>query len=202
MSYRERSARGAAVNPKVDAYIGRSTQWPAEMTALQKILLGCGLTEEIKWGKPCYIEEGQNIAIMQEMKSFLALMFFKGALIADPDGLLHEQGPNSRSAKRMEFTSVAEIVTGATAIERYVAAAIAAEAAGVQPAPAPALELVDELRERLADSSKLAEAFSSLTPGRQREYNLFVSGAKQSATRHSRIDGFVDRVLAGKGLRD
>ena len=190
------------MNPKVDAYIARSTMWPAEMLELQNVLLGCGLTEEIKWGKPCYGEDGKNIAIMQEMKPHLSLMFFKGALIADPKDLLRSQGPNSRSAKRMEFTSVAQVTENAMAITHYVTAALAAEAAGVQPAPAPTLELVAELRERLADDSSFEEAFSALTPGRQREYNMFVAGAKQSATRSSRINGFTERVLAGKGLRD
>ena len=190
------------MDPKVDAYIDRSTMWPDEMRRAREILLGCGLTEQIKWGKPCYSDGGANIAILQEMKGFLSLMFFKGALMPDPDGLLRSQGPNSRSAMRMEFTSVADIDAVATSLAAYVAAAIAVEASGVTAPPAPELDLVDELRERLADDDRLREAFESLTPGRQREYNLFIGSAKQSATRQARIDKHVDAILAGRGLRD
>jgi len=109
------------MNPKVDAYIARSIKWPAEMAALQKVLLGCGLTEEIKWGKPCYSSDKGNIAIMQEMKDFLALMFFKGALLSDSDGLLESQGPNSRSALRMCFRSGADVRRLAKAVRGFVA---------------------------------------------------------------------------------
>lgn len=97
------------MNPKVDAYIRRSEQWPTEMTDLRPVLLSCGLTEEIKWGKPCYSHEGRNIVILQEMKDFLALMFFKGPLLNDSEGVLEEQGPNSRSARRIRFTSVEDV---------------------------------------------------------------------------------------------
>ena len=97
------------MNPKVDAYIGRSEKWPDEMAALRPILLKCGLSEDIKWGKPCFGHDGKNIVIMQEMKDFLALMFFKGALMNDPAGVLEEHGPNSRSARRMCVRSVADV---------------------------------------------------------------------------------------------
>lgn len=190
------------MNPKVAAYIDRSSQWPQEMRALHDVLQHCGLSDEIKWGKPCYGVQGNNIAIVQEMKSFLALMFFKGALLADPAGVMREQGPNSRSAKRMEFTSAQQVTQHAAIIRQLVAAAIQVENAGLQVAPAPALELVSELRDRLEQDHRLRAAFAALTPGRQREYNLHLAGAKQAATRHSRIDKFTDRVLAGKGLRD
>lgn len=190
------------VDAKVDAYIARSTTWPDELRRAQGILLGCGLTEQLKWGKPCYSEDGANIAILQEMKAFLALMFFKGALLADPAGVLRDQGPNSRSARRMEFTSVAEVDAAADLIAAYVAEAVGLAAGGATVAPAPALVLVDELRERLADDDRLRAGFESLTPGRQREYHLFVSGAKQAATRHARIDKHVERIRAGRGLRD
>lgn len=190
------------VDPKVDAYIARSTLWPAELERAREILLGCGLTEAIKWGKPCFSEDGANIVIAQEMKGFLALMFFKGALMPDPAGVLRDQGPNSRSAKRMEFTSVAEVDAAAATIAAYVDAAIAVEASGAAPAPAPAPVLADELAERLAGDDALRAAFEALTPGRQREYNLFVSDAKQSTTRRARVDKHVERILAGKGMRD
>ena len=190
------------MSSKVDAYIERSDQWPDEMRALRSILLDCGLTEEIKWGKPCYGHDGKNIAIMQEMKSFLALMFFKGALLEDPLGVLREQGPNSRSAKRFELTSVAEVQELAGTITDYVEEAIDVERAGLEVPRAPEPDLVEELQRRLDEDPELETAFRALTPGRQREYNLYFSDAKQASTRESRIDKHVDKIRAGKGFRD
>ncbi len=190
------------MSPDVDSYIQRSEQWPEEIAALRSILLGCGLDEEIKWRKPCYGHEGKNIAIIQEMKDFLALMFFKGALLDDPAGVLRDQGPNSRSARRIEFTSVDEVRNLAEVVKAYVDEAVAVEEAGLKVGPAPEPDLVDELRERLADDPDLRAAFDALTPGRRREYNLHFSDAKRSATREARIDKYVPKILAGKGLRD
>jgi uncharacterized protein YdeI (YjbR/CyaY-like superfamily) len=190
------------MNPDVDDYINRSGQWPGEMTALRPILLDGGLTEEIKWGKPCYTREGKNIAIMQEMKDFLALMFFKGALLTDPAGVLRAQGPNSRSALRIEFTSVDDVTRLTDTVAAYVDEAIAVEAAGLEVGPAPELVLVEELQQRLDDDPALRTAFESLTPGRQREYNLIISDAKQASTRAARVDKYTPRILEGKGLRD
>ena len=190
------------MSSKVDAYIDRSDQWPDEMRALRSILLDCGLTEEIKWGKPCYGHDGKNIAIMQEMKGFLALMFFKGALLEDPLGLLHEQGPNSRSAKRFELTSVAQVQELAGTIKDYVEEAVDVERAGLEVPPAPEPDLVEELQRRLEADPELETAFRALTPGRQREYNHYFSDAKQASTRESRIDKYVDKIRAGKGFRD
>lgn len=185
----------------VDAYLEGSELWPAEIRALRPILTGCGLREEIKWGKPCYSHDGRNICILQEMKDFLAVMFFKGALLTDPDGVLHDQGPNSRSARRMQLTSTDEVAASAGTIEAYVAEAIALEDAGAT-VPEAELVLVEELAERLATDPELAAAFEGLTPGRQREYNLHIGDAKQATTREGRVDKCVDRILAGKGLRD
>ena len=190
------------MNPKVDAYIARSNKWPKEMAALQTLLLGCGLDEEIKWGKPCYASGGKNIAIMQEMNDFLSLMFFKGALLRDPQGVLKEQGPNSRSALRMEFTAVDDVTGMADTIGAYVTEAIAVEDAGLTVEPAPDLVLVEELQARLDDDAELKTAFEGLTPGRRREYNLIIGDAKQSTTRTARVEKYVERILAGKGLRD
>lgn len=189
-------------NPEVDAYIERSERWPAEMDRLRPILLGCGLAEEIKWGKPCYTHGGRNIAILQEMKEFLALMFFKGALLGDPEGVLEEQGPNSRSARRIRFTSVDDVDRLAGAVAGLVGAAIDAEEAGLTVAPPPEPVLADELRARLDEDPALAEAFESLTPGRRREYNLYISSAKRPVTRRERVERCVPRILDGKGLRD
>lgn len=190
------------MNHKVDSFIGRANAWADEMNALRTVLLGCQLSEDIKWGKPCYSHDDKNIAILQPMKEFLALMFFKGALVNDNAGLLVSQGPNSRSALRIEFRSTDDIRTATTAVIDYVTQAIEIERQGLNVGPAPALELVDELRERLAADDQLAAAFNALTPGRQREYNLHIASAKQASTRHDRIDRAHPHILAGKGLRD
>ena len=190
------------MNTEVDAYISRSDGWPDEMAALRTILLAAGLDEAIKWGKPCYGHDGDNIAIMQEMKGFLALMFFKGALLDDPDGALESQGPNSRSARRICFTSVEDVVRRADTVSALVVQAIDVEAAGLEVGPAPEPVLVDELRRRLDDDPALKEAFEALTPGRRREYHLHVSSAKQAATRESRVEKCVPKILSGKGFRD
>ena len=190
------------MNPEIDAYIDRSDAWPAEMTALRPILLGCGLTEDLKWGKPCYSHNGENIAIMQEMKGFLALMFFKGMLLNDTDSVLRDQGPNSRSARRIELASVEDVLARSATIEAYVAEAIDVAAAGLDVGPPPALVLAEELQSRLDGDEELAAAFGALTPGRQRQYNLYISDAKQSTTRASRVERCVPKILQGKGFRD
>ena len=190
------------MNPKVDAYIRRSKMWPEEMADLRPTLLGCGLTEEIKWGQPCYGHGGKNIAILQEMKEFLALMFFKGALLNDPEGVLEEQGPNSRSARRIRFTSAEDVARLADTVRAYIGEAIAVEEAGLEVGPAPELILVEELLSRLDQDPALKAAFEALTPGRQREYNLYFSGAKQAGTRAARVERYVAKILDGKGFRD
>ncbi len=190
------------MNPKVDAYISRSTKWPDEMNALRQILLSCGLTDEIKWGKPCFSHEGANIVILQEMKDFLALMFFKGALLSDSDGVLEEQGPNSRSALRICFTSTDDVTRLADTVTEYIAEAVAVEEAGLEMPPAPEVVLVDELQDRLERDPAFKAAFEALTPGRRREYNLYFSDAKQSATRVTRIEKCAPKILDGKGFRD
>lgn len=186
----------------VDAYLAVSERWPAEIDALRPLLLATGLTEQIKWGKPCYCLGDANIVLIQEFSDHLALMFFKGVLLDDPDGVLHDQGPNTHAAKRMVFTSVDDVAELGPLVTTYVEAAIAHEQAGTELPARPDQELAPELAERLASSDELAEAFDNLTPGRQREYNLHVSAAQQSATRERRIDKIVPRILDGKGLRD
>ena len=190
------------MNPDVDAYIAGSEQWPDEMRQLRPLLLDLGLTEELEWGKPTYCHQGKNVVILQEMKDFLALMFFKGALLSDPEGVLEDQGPNSRSARRMRFTSAEEIDRLAGAVRARVTEAIAVEDAGLEVEPTPDLVLADELQSRLDRDPELGAAFEALTPGRRREYNLHVSGAKQAETREARVDRCAPRILAGKGLRD
>lgn len=190
------------MDPAVDEYLARSTQWPEELAAMRRVLLDAGLSEHLKWRQPCYAHDGRNIVILQEMKGFLAAMFFKGALLEDPAGLLRDQGPNSRSAKRLELTSVAQIEELAPIIADYVADAVEVERSGREVPAAPELELAAELQELLDADADLAAAFAALTPGRQREYQLHVSGAKQASTRRSRAEACAPRILAGKGLRD
>lgn len=190
------------MNPNIDAYIERSDKWPDEIAELRRVLLACGLTEEIKWGKPCYSHEGRNIAILQEMNDFLALMFFKGALLKDPKGVLVDQGPNSRSARRIEFTSVDVVAALSRTVTAYVAEAVDVEDAGLEVGPAPELVLVEELQNRLDQVPALRAAFDGLTPGRRREYNLYVASAKRTSTRESRVDKYTQKILDGKGFRD
>ena len=190
------------MNPRVDAYIRASKRWPDEITALRPVLLGTGLTEEFKWRSPCYSHDGKNIAIVQEMNEHLALMFFKGALLADPDGVLVDQGPNSRSARRIEFTSVEDVTRLAGTVAAYIDEAVKVEELGLKVGQPPDLVLVEELQDRLNADPALKAAFEALTPGRRREYNMHISGAKQAKTREARIDKYAPKILEGKGLRD
>ncbi len=190
------------MNPEVDGYIKRSEKWPEEMTGLRPILLGFGLTEELKWGKPCYTHTGKNIVILQEMNEFLALMFFKGALLDDPEGVLESQGPNSRSARRVCVSSVDDVSRLADTVASFVEDAIRVEEAGLEVGPAPELVPVEELQERFDDDPAFKAAFDALTPGRQREYNLHFSDAKRASTREARVEKHAPRILDGKGLRD
>lgn len=189
-------------NPKVDEFLRRAKAWPDEMQKLRSILLGCGLGEELKWGKPCFTFEGANVAIIQPFKEHCSLMFFKGALLKDTHGLLRSQGENTQSALRLEFTSEAQIKK--SVVESYVKSAIAVEKQGLKVdfKAKRELELPAELTQILKKDRKLAKAFESLTPGRQRAYVMHFAGAKQPATRTARIEKCAPLILAGKGLND
>lgn len=189
-------------NPEVDEYIDGSDQWPDEMRELRKIILATGLTEEIKWGKPCYSHDERNVVIMQEMKHFLALMFFKGVLLEDPAGVLEEQGPNSRSARRICFRSTDDVTRLADTVRACLEQAIEVAEAGLEVEHDPTEEFTEELVQRLDNDTAFREAFEALTPGRQREYNLHFSSAKKSETRDARIERCMPKILAGKGFRD
>lgn len=184
---------------ELDRQFDNAKKWRAEAIALRKVLLDCGLDEERKWAKPCYVHDGDNICIIQRMNDFLALLFFKGALLDDPDGLLERQGPNSRSGFRMRFTSEADVKKSKKAVKDFVAQAIKAEKEGRKvkkaPPPKPPAELVDALD----DDPEFREAFEALTPGRQRGYLLHFSDAKQSKTRVSRIARARMKIIARKG---
>lgn len=169
---------------------------------MRKLLLDCGLDEQLKWGKPCYSSKGKNVAIIQPFKGHCALMFFKGVLLEDTHGLLRSQGENSQSAMRLEFTSEVEI--GRTVVESYVKQAIDVETAGLKVdfKAKHALDFPDELTQSLNENPDLARAFRALTPGRQRGYILYFTAAKQSKTRIARIEKSAPRILAGKGRND
>lgn len=192
------SARSASV----DAFVSRAKTWRDEIQKLRSILLASGLDEELKWGKPCFSFEGKNVAIIQPFKAHCCLMFFKGALLEDPHGLLRSQGENTQSAKRLEFTSQAQITK--RVLSDYVKRAIAVEKAGLQVDFRARRELVlpEELTKVLKGDRRLAKAFDSLTPGRRRAYVMHFASAKQSKTRSARITKLIPRILAGKGLND
>ncbi len=188
-----------AQDPAVDAYLDRATAWRGEMRKLRAILLECGLEEGLKWGKPCFQLEGKNVAILQPFRKHCALMFFRGALLEDTHGLLRSQGPNSRSAMRLEFTDEAGIRK--TVVRSYVKQAMAVERAGlrVDLEATREPELPEELTRALRKDRALAKAFASLTPGRRRAYVLHFTGAKQSRTRVARIERCTPKILAGVG---
>lgn len=190
-------------SPEIDRYLEQADKWRGEMRQLRRIVLDCGLAEGLKWGKPCYSFEQGNVAIIQPFKDRCALMFFKGALLEDPEGLLDRPGPNSRAARRIEFTGVDEVVEKEDRLRGFIADAIEIEKAGRKVEAKTGSEPIpDELEDAFGEVPGLEKAFRELTPGRQRGYILHVSGAKRSTTRKSRIDKCVPRILEGKGLRD
>jgi len=194
----------SAPHPDVEAMIRRSSKWQAEMTKLGATLRSCGLSEELKWGKPCYGFAGSNVAIIQPFKGHCAVMFFKGALMKDPKKVLVAPGVNSQAGRRIEFTSAKAIVAADRTLRAYVEEAIALEKSGkkIDFKQKRELALPEELSVKLKRDPKLATAFRALTPGRQRAYVMFFAGAKQSATRTARVEKFIPRILSGKGMTD
>ena len=192
-------------NPKVAKYIEGMHAWRAELEALRPILLQVGLQEEFKWYKPCYTLGGSNVVIFQPFKEMCALLFFKGALLEDPDGALREQGENTRSALRLEFRSVADITTKKSMIAALAKDAIRVEEAGLSPPerdPADEDPYPDELVMTLEADPGLRAAWERLTPGRRRGWLLHFNGAKQSKTRFARIERATPRILEGFGMHD
>lgn len=189
-------------NEKVDAFVSRAKVWQGEIQKLRSILLECGLDEDLKWGKPCFAFEGRNVAIIQPFKGHCALMFFKGALLQDTEGLLRSQGENTQSALRLEFTSEAQVKKAV--VKSYVKQAIEVEKAGlsVDFKAKRELEFPDELTQILKKNRQLAKAFQALTPGRQRGYIMHFTSAKQSQTRTARIEKCIPKILAGMGMND
>lgn len=191
-------------NPKVDAFLGRAKKWGDELTKLREISLSCGLTEELKWGKPCYSFQGSNVVILQGFKDTCALLFAKGALLKDPKGLLEKPGEHTQAARRIPFTSVQQITKLAPTLKAYIKEAIEVEKSGVEVKykEITEYEVPEELQKALAKSPPFRHAFESLTPGRQRGYYMYFAAAKQSATREARIEKCRPLILKGKGLND
>jgi uncharacterized protein YdeI (YjbR/CyaY-like superfamily) len=188
----------------VDGYLRKAKKWQEEMEKLRMILLGCGLTEELKWGKPCYTFQKSNIVIIQGFKEFCALLFCKGALLKDAKGILIQQTENVQAARQIRFTNVRQIAAMAPVLKAYVREAIAAEKAGlkVNYKKTSEFKIPEELQNRFDEDLAFKKAFVALTPGRQRGYILYFSAAKQSKTRESRVEKCMQQILNGKGLND
>ena len=192
------------MNLAADAYFRKPRKWQEEMKRLRKIILQTGLTEELKWGKPCYTFEGRNVVIIQGFKESCALLFCKGALLKDRKGVLKKPGENTQAARRIQFTNVREIGKMEAILQTFLKEAVAVEKAGLEVKYKDVSEFAvpEELRQKLNESPALKNAFEALTPGRQRGYLLYFSGAKQSKTRESRIEKYRRQILRGKGLDD
>lgn len=192
------------MNPKVDVFLRKAGKWQNEFEQLRAIILECGLTEEFKWGNPCYTFRGSNVVLMHGFKEYCALLFFKGALLDDPDGLLVQQTKNVQAARQIRFASVHEIVERRRNVQAYIHQAIEAEKAGlkVDLKKTADFPVVEEFRRKLDTTPALKRAFEALTPGRQRAYLLYFSQAKQSKTRAARVEKFIPQILIGKGLDD
>jgi uncharacterized protein YdeI (YjbR/CyaY-like superfamily) len=191
-------------NAKVDAFVKSEKKWKDEVQLLREIALESGLTEDFKWRQPCYSSNEQNIAIIQSFKGCCAFMFFKGYLLKDPKHLLKAPGENSQTARRLEFTSADEVSKMKATIKAFIKEAIKAEElpATAKKKKAPAQKVPVELQTVFKENKKLKSAFEGLTPGRQRHYLMHFSSAKQSATRTSRIEKCIPRILKGLGLND
>jgi uncharacterized protein YdeI (YjbR/CyaY-like superfamily) len=191
-------------NPSVDAVLAQATQWREEFEALRTIVIDCGLTEELKWGQPCYDTQGKKIVLIHGFKAYCALLFMKGALLKDPNGLLVQQTKNVQSARQIRFKHAGEITQLEPVLKAYIREAIEVEAAGLQVAKKATadFEMAQEFQDKLDASPALKAAFEALTPGRQRGYLLHFASAKRSETRAERVKKWTPSILEGKGLDD
>jgi uncharacterized protein YdeI (YjbR/CyaY-like superfamily) len=198
------------MNPKVDWFFEKESSWQKEFKKLRTIVLECDLTEELKWGQPCYTyalegsKSKSNIVLIHGFKDYCALLFFKGALLKDKKNILIQQTENVQAARQIRFTSIQEITKLEKAIKAYIYEAVEVEESGVKVPmkKTTEFEMPEEFQKRLSKSASLKKAFYALTPGRQRGYLLFFSSAKQSKTRESRIEKYEKQILDGKGLED
>jgi uncharacterized protein YdeI (YjbR/CyaY-like superfamily) len=191
-------------NPKVDFFFRKAEQWQEEFDKLRRIILDCPLTEELRWGKPCYTFESSNIVLIHGFKEYCALLFFKGALLKDARGILIQQTENVQVARQVRFTNIREIVKMGPILKAYIDEAIKVEKAGLKVTLKKTSEFTmpAEFKNKLNELPALKTAFEALTPGRQRGYLLHFSAAKQSQTRASRVEKCMPQILKGKGLQD
>jgi len=192
------------MNPKVDAYLRKAKKWQKELEKLRMIILDCQLTEELKWGVPCYTFQKSNIVLIHVFKEYCALLFFKGALLKDAKGILIQQTKNVQAARQIRFTNVREIVKMKPVLRAYIHEAIEVDKAGLKVPFKNTKEfnIPKEFQNKLNKSPALRKAFKGLTPGRQRAYLLYFSQPKQSKTRGARVEKFIPQILVGKGLND
>jgi uncharacterized protein YdeI (YjbR/CyaY-like superfamily) len=191
-------------NPKVDFYFHKAKKWREEFEKLRKVILDCGLTEKLKWGCPCYTFEKSNIVLIHGFKEYCALLFFKGALLKDPKGILIQQTKNVQAARHIRFTKLREIVKLKPVLKDYIHEAIEVERAGLKVPlkKAKEFDIPEEFQNELNKNPALKKAFNALTPGRQRAYLLYFSAPKQSKTREARLEKSIPQILVGKGLND
>jgi uncharacterized protein YdeI (YjbR/CyaY-like superfamily) len=192
------------MNPKVDAFVRRQTGWRAEFEKLREIILDCGLTEDLKWGQPCYALDGKNVVLMHGFKEYCAILFHKGVLLKDPKGILIQQTKNVQAGRQIRFTNVQEIIKIQKTLKAYIKEAIEVERSGLKVPfkKTEDFELPPELEGKLEGNARLRAAFFALTPGRQRGYIFYFSQAKQSKTRESRIEKCIPKILDGLGVDD
>jgi uncharacterized protein YdeI (YjbR/CyaY-like superfamily) len=192
------------MNPKVDWYFNKTRKWQEEIRKLRTIVLQCGLSEELKWGCPCYTFGESNIALIHVFKEYFAVLFFKGALLKDTESILIQQTKNVQSGRQIRFISVPEIAEMKSILKAYIKEAIEVEKAGLKVKFKKTAEykIPEEFQIRLDENPALKTAFTALTPGRQRGYILYFSAAKQSKTRESRVEKYTQQILKGKGLDD
>lgn len=192
------------MNPKVDWFFSKDTKWQKEYEQLRTIILDCGLTEELKWGCPCYTFQDTNIVLIHGFKEYCAVLFFKGALLNDPNGILIQQTKNVQSARQVRFTNVKEIIKLERILKVYIYEAIEVEKAGlkVKLKKTSEYKIPEEFQKKINKSAALKKAFEALTPGRQRAYIFYFSQPKQSKTREARVEKFLQQIIDGKGLDD
>lgn len=192
------------MNPKADFYFNTDGKWHAALEQLRTIILDCALTEEVKWGTPCYTFQNRNIVLIHTFKEYCAMLFFKGALLNDSKGILVQQSENVQAARQIRFTEAKQVTKLAATLKAYVYEAIEVEKAGLKvPMKKHAdYTMPEEFQKQLDKSKKLKSAFEALTPGRQRAYLLYFAAPKQSKTRESRIEKYTQQILDGKGLND
>ena len=192
------------MNPKVDDFLTKAETWQEEFEKLRKLILDCGLTEELKWGVPCYTYQKRNVVLIHGFKEYCAILFFKGALLQDAHGIMIRQTENVQASRQIRFTNIREIVEKEIILKTYIYEAIEVEKAGLQVNFKKATEyaIPEEFQNKLDTNPALKTAFYALTPGRQRAYLLYFSAPKQSKTRESRIEKCIQQIFDGKGLND